>query len=56
MYFPIFYFLQVSKFTPAFLADNLLQSLIFSMECLIFLPESENFFLKEIYPSFHCFV
>ena len=26
------------------------------MECLIFLPESENFFLKEIDPSFHCFV
>ena len=56
MYFPIFYYLQASEFTPAFLADDFLQSLVFITKRLIFLPEPENFFLKEIDPSFHCFV
>ena len=56
MYFPIFYYLQASEFTPAFLADDFLQSLVFITKRLIFLPEPENIFLEEIDPSFHCFV
>ena len=56
MYFPIFYYLQASEFTPAFLADDFLQSLVFITKRLIFLPEPENFFLEEIDPSFHRFV
>ena len=56
MYFPIFCYLQASEFTPAFLANDFLKSLVFITERLIFLPEPENFFLKEIDPSFHCFV
>lgn len=35
-------FLQVSEITSAFLADNLLQSLVFSMKRLIFLPDTGN--------------